>query len=82
MMDSVTLTVEDDGESDISFYATFWGAPDISKHASLGSLVVLAILELDRDKVLNSKVEELLAHGPLNQIDVRNRINAILNEFE
>lgn len=73
------LQIEDDGISDVSFTVDFDAEPDIRKHAALGSIVILAILELDVDRVLQKKIDELLAQGPINEVDLRNRINQILN---
>jgi hypothetical protein len=50
----------------------------MKKHASLGLLYMLAIMELDADGVIADKMDALLRDGPINEIDATNAIRALI----
>lgn len=75
------LSVYDDGEGDIEIHAHLpTEPPSISKHASLPTLYGLAILILDRQGTINNIIDQILAEGPINEVEAQNRIANLLEQ--
>jgi len=54
--------------------------PSVRKFASLGLFFGLAIMTLEREGVIEAKVNELMSGDPVNEVDVVNRITLLLKE--
>lgn len=74
------LLAFDDGEGDVSLEIGTPLHPSIARHASQALLYGLAILVLDQMGVLGNTIDNLLAAGPISEIDAVNRISLLLNQ--
>jgi hypothetical protein len=75
------LLAFDAGSGDVELQIGTPVHPSISRPASQALLYGLAILMLDQMGVLSRMIdEELLADGPINEIDAVNRITLLLNQ--
>lgn len=52
----------------------------IERHASMALLYGLAILALDQQGTIQATIDQMLAAGPINEIEAVNRINFLLKE--
>jgi hypothetical protein len=69
---------DDDGEEDVDLLIRIPEAPNINLHASLALTYGLAIMTLDQDGTIKRRIDELLAAGPINEVDACNQINLLL----
>jgi hypothetical protein len=53
-------------------------SPNIRFHASAALMFGLAIMTLDQDGTIERRMEQLIANGPINEVDAVNRINLLL----
>jgi hypothetical protein len=74
-----TLMVFDNNEDNIDITVNIPRTPDIKKHASLGLMYGLAWLLLEREGLVEKRVDFLLENGPMNEVDAVNSINLLLS---
>lgn len=69
---------DDDGEEDVDLLISVPQNPNIHLHASLALTYGLAIMTLDQDGTIKRRIDQLLAAGPINEVDAVNQINLLL----
>lgn len=73
-----TLMVFDNNEENVDITVSIPQTPSITKHASLGLMYGLAWLLLEREGLVEKRVDYLLENGPMSEIDAVNNINLLL----
>lgn len=73
------FSIEDEpGEVEIIIHTK--PSPKVTRHASQALLYGLAIMHLDKKGVIAATINDLLAKGPISEVDAANVIACLLQE--
>lgn len=69
--------IGEDGAEDVEIITNVPAHPDIRRHASLALLFGLAVMSLDQDGTIERRIDELMEHGFISEVDAVNQINLL-----